>query len=143
MASASTHLYKHPRFPGEIISPAGWLSSRFSLSHRDGEERLLVRGVVVSYEALRKGWRKFGQQCAHQLCRRRSRPGAKGPWDEMLLTIHGERHSLWRAVDQDGNVLDILGQRWRDTKAAQKCFRTLLTGCQYVPRGLLTDNLKS
>jgi putative transposase len=99
--------------------------------------------VVVSYEALHKWCRKFGQQYANQLRRRRARPGDKWHLDEVFLTINGERHYLWRAVDQEGNVLDILVQRRRDKKAAKKFFHTLLKGCQYVPRGLITDKLKS
>jgi putative transposase len=140
---ASPNLYKHHRFPGEIISHAVWLYFRFPLSHRDVEELLFVRGVIVSYEAIRKWCRKFGQQFANQLRRRRPRPGDKWHLDEVFLTINGERHYLWRAVDQDGNVLDILVQSRRNKHAAKKFFRKLLKGCQYVPRVLITDKLKS
>jgi putative transposase len=112
--SASTHPYKHHRFPGEIISPAVWLYCRFCLSHRDVEERLCARGVNVSSEAIRQWCRKFGQPYANQLRRRRPRPGDTWPWDEVFLTLHGERPSLGRAVDQDSHGLDILGQRRRD-----------------------------
>jgi putative transposase len=129
------NLYKHHRFPGEIISHGVWLYYRFSLSHRDVEELLFARGVTVSYEAIRKWCRKFGQQYANQLRRRRARPGDKWHLDEVFLTISSERHYLWRAVDQEGTVLDILVQRRRDKKAAKKFFRKLLKGCQYVPRG--------
>jgi putative transposase len=87
--------------------------------------------------------RKFGQAYANQLRRRRPRPGDKWHLDEVFLTINGERRYLWRAVDQDGNVLDILVQPRRDQKAAKKFFRKLLKGCQYVPRVLITDQLKS
>jgi putative transposase len=139
---ASPNLYKHPRFPGAIISHAVWLYFRFPLSHRDVEELLLVRGVIVSYEAIRKWCRKFGQQFANQLRLRRPRPGDKWHLDEVFLTINGERHYLWRAVDQDGNVLDILVQSRRHKQAAKKLFRKLLKGCQYVPRVLITDKLK-
>src|SRR5262245_10369624 len=104
---------------------------------------VLERGVVVTYEAIRKWCRKFGQQYANQLRRRRPRPGDKWHLDEVFLTIHGERHYLWRAVDQEGHVLDILVQRRRDKHAAKKFFRKLLKGCRYVPRGLITDKLKS
>jgi putative transposase len=141
--SATPNLYKHHRFPGEIISHAVWLYYRFSLSHRDVEELLFVRGVIVSYEAIRKWCRKFGQQFANQLWRRRPRPGDKWHMDEVFLTIHGERHYLWRAVDQDGNVLDILVQSRRNKKAAKKFFRKLLKGLLYVPRVIVTDKLKS
>jgi hypothetical protein len=118
MPSTVPNLYKHHRFPGEIISHAVWLYFRFPLSHRDVEELLLVRGVIVSYEAIRKWCRKFGQRYANQLRRRRPRPGDKWHLDEVFLTINQERHYLWRAVDEDGAVLDILVQRQRDKKAA-------------------------
>jgi putative transposase len=87
--------------------------------------------------------RKFGQQYANQLRRRRPRPGDKGHLDEVCLVIKGEQHYLWRAVDQDGNVLDILVQRRRDKRAAKKFFCKLLKGLSYVPRVIVTDKLKS
>ena len=139
----SIDLYKHPRFPGEIISHAVWLYFRFPLSHRDVEELLFVRGAIVSYEAIRKWCRKFGQAYANQRRRRRPQPGDKWHLDEVFLTIHGERHYLWRAVDQDGNVLDILVQSRRNKHAAKKFFRKLLKGLTYVPRVIITDKLKS
>jgi putative transposase len=86
------------------------------------------RGVILTYEAVRYWCRKFGQAYAHQLRRRRSRPGDKWHVDEMVLTIHGERHYLWRAVDQDGHLLDLLVQRRRDKQAAKRFFRKLLRG---------------
>jgi putative transposase len=88
-------------------------------------------------------YRKFGQSSANQLRRRRPRPGDKWHLDEVFLTIHGERHYLWRAVDQEGNILDILVQRRRDKHAAKKFFRKLLKGLTYVPRVIITDKLKS
>jgi putative transposase len=135
--------YKHHRFPRELISHAVWLYFCFSLSHRDVEELLFVRGVIVSYEAICTRCRKFGQAYAHALRRRRPRPGDKWHVDEVFLTITKERHYLWRAVDQDGNVLDSLVQRRRNKHAATKLFRKLLKGCQYVPRVIITDKLKS
>src|SRR5262245_55458843 len=140
---ATTTKYKNHRFPVEIISHAVWLYFRFCLSYRDVEELLFERGVVVTYEAIRKWCRKFGQEYANQLQRRRPRPGDKLHMDEVLLTIKGERHYLWRAVDQDHELLDILGQRHPDKKAAKKCFRDLLKGLTAVPRVILTDKLKS
>ena len=140
---APTDPYKHHRFPGEIISHAVWLYFRFPLSHRDVEELLFVRGVIVSYEAIRKQCRKFGQAYANALRRRRPRPGDKWHLDEVFLTIHGERHYLWRAVDQDSNVLDILVQSRRNKQAAKKFFRKLLKGLTYVPRVIITDKPKS
>jgi putative transposase len=135
--------YKNHRFPAEIISHAVWLYFRFCLSYRDVEELLFERGVIVTYEAIRKWCRKFGQQYTNQLRRRRPRPGDKWHMDEVFLTIKGQRHVLWRAVDQDGNVLDILVQRRRDKRAARKFFRKLLKGLTYVPHVIITDKLKS
>jgi putative transposase len=116
---------------------------RFCLSYRDVEELLFARGVLVTYEAIRQWCRKFGQPYANQLRRRRPQPGDKWHLDEVFLTINGERHYLWRAVDQDGNILDILVQRRRDKHAAKKFFRKLLKGLAYVPRVIITDKLKS
>jgi putative transposase len=140
---APTNRYKNHRFPAEIISHGVWLYFRFCLSYRDVEELLFVRGATVSHETIRKWCRKFGQAYANQLRRRHPRPGYKWHLDEVFLTIHGERRYLWRAVDQDGHVLDILVQRRRNKVAAKKFFRTLLKGCQYVPRVIVTDQLKS
>jgi putative transposase len=143
MNPPSINRYKNHRFPAEIISHAVWLYFRFCLSYRDVEELLFARGVMVTYEAIRKWCRKFGQQYANQLRRRRPRPGDKWHLDEVFLTIRGERHYLWRAVDQEGNVLDILVQRRRDKHAAKRFFRKLLKGLAYAPRVLITDKLKS
>src|SRR5215510_7557685 len=95
------------------------------------------------YEAVRKWCRKFGQQYANQLRRRRLQPGDKWHLDEVFLTIKGEHHYLWRAVDQAGTVLDILVQRRRDKTAAKKFLRKLLKGLTYVPRVIVTDKLRS
>ena len=140
---APTNLYKHHRFPAEIISHGVWLYYRFCLSDREVEELLFARGVIVTYEAIRQWCWKFGQAYANELRRRRPRPGDKWHLDEVFLTINGARHYLWRAVDQDGNVLDILVQRRRNKKAAKKFFRKLLKGLRYVPRVIITDKLKS
>jgi putative transposase len=131
------------RFPQEIISHAVWLYFRFSLSFRDVEDLLAERGVVVSYETIRQWTRKFGQVYANQLRRRRARPGDKWFLDEVFLKINGKTSYLWRAVDQEGNVLDILVQSRRNKAAAKKFFRKLLKGCQYVPRVVITDKLGS
>jgi putative transposase len=104
---------------------------------------LFARGVIVTYEAIRKWCRKFGQHYANQLRHRRPKPGDKWHLDEVFLTIKGERHYLWRAVDQDGHVLDILVQSHRNKKAAKKFFRKLLKRLTYVPRVIITDKLKS
>src|SRR2546421_297045 len=119
----ATTKYKNHRFPIEIISHAVWLYFRFCLSFRDVEEILLERGIIATYEAIRKWCRKFGQQYANQLRRRRPRPGDKWHMDEVFLTIKGEHHYLWRAVDQHGNMLDILVQRRRGKPAPMQHFR--------------------
>jgi putative transposase len=141
MNTPSTNRYKPHRFPAELISHGVWLYFRFCLSYRAVEELLLARGIIVTYEASRKWCLKFGHAYANQLRRRRPRPGDTWHLDEVFLTINGARHSLWRAVDQDGHLLDILVQSCRNTKAATKFFRTLLKGLTYVPRVLITDKL--
>jgi len=140
---ANPERYKHHRFPGDIISHGVWLSYRFTLSYRDVQELLCERGITVSHEAIRQWCRKFGQDYANQRRHRRPRPGDKWHLDEVFLTINGERHYLWRAVDQEDNVLDILVQRRRNKQAAKKFFRKLLKGLQYVPRVIITEKLKS
>jgi putative transposase len=141
--SPTSDLYKRHRFPAEIISHCVWLYYRFSLSYRDVEELMADRGVTLSHESVRYWCRKFGQVYANRLRRRRPRPGDKWHLDEVFLSINGERQYLWRAVDQDGHVLDILVQRRRDKHAAKKFFRKLLKGLTYVPRVIITDQLKS
>jgi putative transposase len=139
----SSPFYKGYRFPAEIISHAVWLYYRFSLSYRDVEELMAERGIVLTYETIRQWCRTFGQHSANQLRRRRARTGDKWHLDEVFLTIKGKLHYLWRAVDQHGNVLDILVQSRRNKRAAKKFFRKLLKGSQYVPRVLFTDKLGS
>jgi putative transposase len=134
MITADTALYKRHRYPAEIIAHAVWLYFRFSLSYRDVEELLAARGINVTYETVRQGCLKFGQIYANQLRRRRPQPGDKWHLDEVFLKINGLTHYLWRAVDQQGNVLDILVTSKRDKQAAQRFFRKLLGGCRYVPR---------
>jgi len=134
--------YRH-RFPAEIISHAVWLYHVFNLSLRDVELLLAERGVVVSYESIRRWCGKFGGSFASSMRRRRPRPGDKWYLDEVFIRIQGELHYLWRAVDQDGVVLDILVQSRRDAKAAKRFFKRLLRGLQYVPRVIVTDKLRS
>ncbi len=141
--TALSEPYKGFRYPQEIISHAVWLYFRFSLSYRDVEELLAERGIIVTYETIRQWSRKFGQTYANQLRRRRARPGDKWFLDEVFLKINGKTQYLWRAVDQEGNVLDILVQSRRNKGAAKKFFRKLLKGCTYVPRVLITDKLGS
>ena len=135
--------YKGFRFPVEIISHCVWLYYRFPLSFREVEEMMLARGVTVSHETIRQWTGKFGQAYANGLRRRRPRPGDTWHLDEVFIKINGKAHYLWRAVDQDGNVLDILVTSRRDAKAATRFFRKLLTGLEYAPRVLVTDKLAS
>src|SRR6476661_8481454 len=118
----ATASYKGHRYPVWSIGHCVWLYFRFSLSFREVEELMLARGVVVSYETIRRWCAKFGQAYANQLRRRRPRPGDKWHLDEVFIRINGKIHYLWRAVDQHGNVLDILVQPRRDAKAARKFF---------------------
>ena len=113
-------LYRCHRFPGEIISHAVWLYHSFSLSFRDVELLLAERGIVVSYESVRRWCLKFGGGFARGLRRRRPRPGDTWHLDEVFIRINGERHYLWRAVDQHGVVLDILVQDRRNATAAKR-----------------------
>jgi putative transposase len=132
------------RFPSEIITHAVWLYHRFALSHRDVEELLAERGIQVSYEAIRLWCRKFGPVLASELHRRRPRRGDKWHLDEVALTMNKRRYWLWRAVDQDGTVLDILVQSRRDQQAAERFLHRVLdaeNGAE--PRVLITDKLAS
>src|SRR3979490_2720593 len=139
----SNSLYHRHRFPAEIISHCVWLYFRFALSFRDVEEMLAMRGVSLTYETVREWCLKFGQTYANSLRRRSPRPGDQAHLDGVFLKIIGLLHYLGRAVDQDGDVLDILVQSHRDKKAAKKFFRKLLKGLRYVPRVIITDKLKS
>ena len=131
--SLSPSLYRRHRFPAEIISHCVWLYFRFNLSYRDVEEMMAMRGLFLSYETIRYWCLKFGQTYANSL--RRRQPRAFDCWhlDEVFLKINGSVHYLWRAVDQDGEVLDILVQSRRDKRAAKKFFRKLLKGCSTYP----------
>lgn len=99
--STTTISYKNHRFPPQIIAHAVWRYFRFPLSLRLVEEMLLERGIVVSYETIRRWGRKFGAAYAKQL--RREKPSKQDIWylDEVAISIGGRKHWLWRAVDQD------------------------------------------
>jgi putative transposase len=135
--------YKRHRFPQQIISNAVWLYFRFPLSLRLVEEMLLERGIVVSYETIRRWGRKFGPAYAKQL--RRRRPSRQDVWhlDEVVISIAGRKHWLWRAVDQDGYVLDEIVQSRRDTKAAKRLLIRLLKKQGMPPKRIITDKLRS
>ena len=132
-----------PWFPKEIISHCVWLYFRFGVSFRDVEEMMASRGVLVSYETVRCWCGKFGELFAAGLRRRRARTGDKWHLDEVFLKINGVTHYLWRAVDQNGVVLDILVQPKRDRFAAIRFFRRLLRATGRKPRVIITDKLRS
>jgi putative transposase len=140
---AQTPSYHGYRFPPEIISHAVWLYYRFCLSFRDVEDLLAERGIIVSHETIRQWSRRFGAEYARKLKRREGRLGDTWYLDEVFVTIQGQRQYLWRAVDQDGDVIDILIQPRRDRRAAKRFFRTLLKGQRSEPRRLVTDKLRS
>jgi putative transposase len=133
----SSNLYRGFRLPREVIEHAVWLYHCFSLSLRDVELILAARGIVVSYESIREGVLRFGRIFANLLKRGRTQPGDKWYMDEVFIRIRGKQQ------DQDGNVLDILGQSRRSATAAKRFFRKLLKGLRYVPRVIVTDKLKS
>lgn len=135
--------YKGHRYPAEVISHCVWLYHRFPLSFREVEELMMERGVVVSYETVRRWCAKFGHAYARELRHRQPRAGDKWHLDEVFIRINGEQKYLWRAVDQDGMVLDILVQNRRDTAAAKGFFRRLLKNTGTVPRVIVTDRLRS
>jgi putative transposase len=139
----NTNGHRGYRFPREIIGHSVWLYHRFSLSYRDVEELLAKRGIIVSYETIRQWCMKFGPQYAQKLRRRQSRLGDVWHLDEVFVNIQGQRHYLWRAVDQDGDVIDILVQKHRNAHAAKRFFRKLLKGQGRKPWRLVTDKLTS
>ena len=123
MSLRTADSYKNHRFPSEILVHAVWLYQRFSLCLREVEELLTERGVTVSYEAVRLWCLKFAQTFAKNLRQRRGQPGDTSHLDELFLRIRGERYYLWRAVDQDGQTLELLVQTRRNTQAAKRFFR--------------------
>lgn len=135
--------YRGHRFPREIISECVWHYFRFGVSFRDVEEMMASRGVQVSYETVRRWCEKFGKKYADGLRRRRARIGDKWHLDEVFLKINGVTHYLWRAVDQNGIVLDILVQPKRDRFAAIRFFRKLLRRTGRRPHVIITDKLRS
>ena len=137
---ASYHGY---RFPPDIISHAVWLYHRFCLSFRDAEDLLAQRGVTVTYETIRQWCQRFEPVYARRLRRRRGRLGDTWHLDEVFVTIQGRQQYLWRAVDEDGDVLDILVQSHRNRRAAVRFFRKLLKTQGRIPRRLITDQLRS
>ena len=138
-----TPSYQRHRFPSEIISHAVWLYHRFCLSFREVEELLVERGITVTYETIRQWCQKFEPDYARKLKKRQGCLGNVWHIDEVFITIQGQRHYLWRAVDQDGDVIDILVQRRRNQRAAERFSRRLIKGQGGEPRWLITDKLRS
>src|ERR1700720_1912344 len=135
--------YRRYRFPPVVIQHAVWLYLRFTLSYRDVEELLAERGLDISYETVRCWVLKFGPVIARRLRRRRPRPSDRWHLDEMVVRIAGKRMYLWRAVDHEGEVLDMLVQSRRDSRAALRLRRKLLRKQGFVPKLLVTDKLRS
>src|ERR1700692_4099909 len=135
--------YRRHRFPPEIIQHAIWLYLRFTLSYRDVEELLAERGLEASYETVRRWVLKFGPAIARQLRRCRPRPSDRWHLDEMVVRIAGKGMFLWRAVDHEGEVLDMLVQRRRDKRAALRLMRKLVRKQGFAPNLLVTDKLGS
>src|SRR5205823_13513634 len=135
--------YRRHRFPPPIIQHAIWLYLRFTLSYRDVEELLAERGLDISYETVRRWVLKFGPLIARKLRKGRPRPSARWHLDEMVVRIAGKRMYLWRAVDHEGEVFDMLVQRRRDTQAALRLMRKLLKKQGFAPKLLVTDKLGS
>ena len=139
-SAPSCHGY---RFPPDTIAHAVWLRCRFSLSFRDVEDPLAQRRIVVTYETIRRWCRTFGPAHAQRLRHRRGRRGDTWHPDELFVTLNGRQQYLWRAVDEDGDVLDILVRSRRNRRAAERFFGKLLKRQGRVPRRLITDKLGS
>ncbi len=139
----NTISYRNLHFPSSIIQYAIWLYARFNLSLRDVEELLAERGIEISYETIRRWVIRFGPQIARRL--RRGRPRAHPQWhlDEMYVSIGGRWMYLWRAIDQEGEVLDVLVQARRDKRAALKLVRKLLKKHGFAPRTIVTDKWRA
>jgi len=141
--TTSPNPYRGFRFPAEVIQRAVWLYHCFSLSLRDVELILAARGVVVPCESIREWGLRFGRLFANTLKQRRPKPGDTRFMDEVFIRIRGKLRYLWRAVDQNEVVLDLLVQSRRNAKAAKRFFHKLLRGLHYVPRVIVTDKLRS
>jgi transposase-like protein len=139
----TTISFARHQFPPDIIRHAAWLYLRFTLSFRDVEDLLAERGLDVSYETVRRWVLKFRPVFAKELRRRRHRPTSQWHLDEVAVLIGGKRFWLWRAVDDEGEVLDLLVQRRRDPRAAAKLMRRLLKKQGFAPKTLVTDKLRS
>nr|WP_246217550.1 IS6 family transposase [Paraburkholderia panacisoli] len=135
--------YAGYRFPPDVISYAVWLYYRFPLSLRMVEELLAARGIDLTYETVRRWSVKFGLGIARRIRSTELARGDKWHLDEMVVTINGRKHWLWRAMDQHGAALDVLVQSRRDRHAARRLMRKLLKKHGRAPRVLVTDKLRS
>jgi putative transposase len=135
--------YRRHRFPPALIQHAIWLYLRFTLSYRDVEDLLAERGLDVSHESVRRWVLKFGPMIARRLRGNRPRPSDRWHLDEMVVRIAGKHMYLWRAVDHEGEVLDMLVQRRRDKRAALRLMRKLIRKQGFAPKLLTTDKLGS
>jgi putative transposase len=135
--------YRRHRFAAPIIQHAIWLYLRFTLSYRDVEDLLAERGLDLSYETVRRWVLKFGPVLARRLRQGRPRPSDRWHLDEMVVRIAGRQMYLWRAVDHEGEILDVLVQRRRDRRAALRLMRKLLRKQGFAPRTVVTDKLRS
>ncbi|GAA2564123.1 MULTISPECIES: IS6 family transposase [Streptomyces] len=142
MGSASAS-YRGRRYPVEVISHCVWPYHRFPLSFREVEELMLQRGVIVSCETARRWCATFGRACADGPRRRRPRTGGTWHLDEVFVKVNGALKYLWRAVDQEGNGLDILVRDRRGKATARRFFRRLMRKTRAVPRVVVTDELRS
>lgn len=145
MMTKSQHqpTYAHHRYPKSIIAYAVWVYHRFCLSYRDVEDLLAERGVIISYEAIRQWCLKFGHAYARRIRRNRGQIGDKWHLDEVFATIRNQRYYLYRAIDQFGNILDILLLQRRTRTAVLHFFKKLRATYQRVPRVIITDKLRS
>lgn len=139
----NSNIYKRYRFPPAIIQYAVWLYFRFNLSHRDIEDLLAQRGIVVTHESIRLWCNKFGSKYAARLRRKHQGYGDTFFIDEVFIKIDGKQRYLWRAVDQDGEVVDVFLQSRRDAKAAKRFFKRMLKKHRGEPREIVTDKLRS
>ena len=131
--------YACHQFPSAVIQHAVWLYLRFTLSYRDVEDLLAVRGLDVSYETVRRWVGKFGPTIARNLRQLRCKPSSRWHLDEMVVRINGRQMYLWRAVDDEGEVLEVLIQRRRNKAAARKLIRKLLRKHGFAPTRVTTD----
>ena len=141
--SKRSSLYKRHRFPPEIIQHVVWLYHRFNLSSRDIEDLMAERGIRISYETIRLWCIKFGSKYVNRFRRRHQGYGDTFFIDEVFVKIQGKQHYLWRAVDQDGDVVDVFLQSRRDGRAAKRFLKRLLRANDSEPRRIVTDKLRS